>query len=620
MISTRRRALTTILVAILAVALLAPLGSVEAAEIWMDSTPETAYVTNVFDDTKVAAVSIDVAAGDWQWLLDNATKEEFRSCDITIGGKVYKNVGIRPKGNSSLARVASSTSDRFSFKIKFDEYIPGQTCYGLQALVLNNVMDDATYMKEYLSYKLFRDMDIATPAFSYADITVNGKPWGLYLMVEVIDASFAQRNYGTASGNLYKPESVDVGARGRFVPDQADDQPAVQDGARAQGGGMRGAGGTSLVYTSDVASDYSVLRDSAVLSTTDDQDFQNLIAMMKALKNGTGIEETLDVDEVLRYFAVNTFLVNLDSYASSLKHNYYLYEQDGIFQILPWDLNLSFAGFQAGSAASAINFPIDTPVSDTMENSPLVASLLAVDEYKELYHSYLQQVVVQEIRSGAFEVEVARVNALIAGAVKSDATSFVTYEQYQASLPVLIQFAQDRAASIMAQLAGQQPSTTTGTLATTVNLTTLGSQAGGANMAAPGQAGGAPNAAVGQPDGAAPVGGVFGGAQVDRTVMQQALAIIRAADADGLTDEQTAQLTELGLDATAITRLQQMPSAGQRPGMPADPAQTALGTVAQGTSDPVLPLLAVTSAGLLLLLAGIAFATRFRNRRYLMPT
>ena len=134
----------------------------------MDSTPETAYVTNVFDDTRVATVSIDMAASDWRWLLDNATQEEFRSCNITIAGKTYYSVGIRPKGNSSLARVASSTSDRFSFKIKFDEYIPGQTCYGLQALVLNNVMDDATYMKEYLSYKLFRDMGIATPAFSYA--------------------------------------------------------------------------------------------------------------------------------------------------------------------------------------------------------------------------------------------------------------------------------------------------------------------------------------------------------------------------------------------------------------------------------------------------------------------
>jgi len=615
----QRKASAVILVALLVTALLVPLSSLDAAAIWMDSTPATAYMTNVFNDTRVATVSIDMSASDWQWLLDNATQEEFRSCDITIGGTTYYSVGIRPKGNSSLARVASSTSDRFSFKIKFDEYIPGQTCYGLRALVLNNVMDDATYMKEYLSYKLFRDMGIATPAFSYASITVNGKPWGLYLMVEVIDSSFAQRNYGTTSGNLYKPESVDVGARGKFVADQADDQPAVQDGARVQGaGGMRGAGGTSLVHTSDAVSDYNVLRDSAVLSTTDDQDFQKLITMMKALKDGTGIEETLDVDEVLRYFAVNTFLVNLDSYASSLKHNYYLYEQDGVFQILPWDLNLSFAGFQAGSAAGAINFPIDTPVSDTMDNSPLIASLLTVDEYKELYHSYLQQLVVQQIRSGAFETEVARVNALIAGAVKSDATAFVTYEQYQASLPMLVQFAQDRSSSIMAQLAGQQPNTTTGTVATTVNLATLGSQAGGGNMGAPGQAGAAPNAA-GQPDGAAPVGGVFGGAQADRTVMQQVLAIIRAADPSGLTDEQTAQLTALGLDSAAIERLQQMPTAGQRPNMPADAAQAVPGNVAQSTSGSVLPLVVVTGAGLLLLAAGIAFVARFRNRRYLLP-
>jgi spore coat protein CotH len=614
----QRTALAVILVAVLVTALLVPLSSLDAAAIWMDSTPTTAYVTNVFDDTRVAAVSINMGASDWQWLLDNATQEEFRSCDITIGGKTYYNVGIRPKGNSSLARVASSTSDRFSFKIKFDEYIPGQTCCGLQALVLNNVMDDATYMKEYLSYKLFRDMGIATPAFSYASIAINGKPWGLYLMVEVIGSSFVQRNYGTTSGNLYKPESVDVGARGKFVVDQADDQAADQGAARAQGGGMRGAGVTNLVYTSDAISDYSVLRDSAVLSTTDDEDFLKLIAMMKALKDGTDIEGTLDVDEVLRYFAVNTFLVNLDSYASSLKHNYYLYEQDGVFQILPWDLNLSFAGFQAGSAVSAINFPIDTPVSDTMNNSPLIASLLAVDEYKELYHSYLQQLVVQEIRSGMFEAEVARVNALIAGAVKSDATAFVTYEQYQASLPVLVQFAQDRASSIMAQLAGQQPSTTTGTLATTVNLTTLGNQAGGATMAAPGQADAVPNAAVGRPDGAA-AGDMFGGAQADRTVMQEAMAIVRAAAGSELTDEQTAQLTELGLDAAAIKRLQQIPSTGQRPGMPSDPAQAAPGAAAQVTSEPVLPLLAVTGACLLLLATGIAFAARFRNRRYLTP-
>ena len=94
------------------------------------------------------------------------------------------------------------------------------------------------------------------------------------------------------------------------------------------------------------------------------------------------IESYLNVDEVLRYFAANTFLVNLDSYASNMNHNYYLYEDDGVVSILPWDYNLSFGGFQAGSASSAINFPIDSPVSGTLEDNPLIANLLEVDEYK----------------------------------------------------------------------------------------------------------------------------------------------------------------------------------------------------------------------------------------------
>ena len=78
--------------------------------------------------------------------------------------------------------------------------------------------------------------------------------------------------------------------------------------------------------------------------------------MMKNLSQGTNLEEYIDVDEVLRYFAVNTFLVNLDSYAGNLKHNYYLYERNGVFQILPWDLNLSFGGFQVQVAKRPLIF------------------------------------------------------------------------------------------------------------------------------------------------------------------------------------------------------------------------------------------------------------------------
>ena len=58
--------------------------------------------------------------------------------------------------------------------------------------------------------------------------------------------------------------------------------------------------------------------------------------MYKNLNDGTNLEEVLDVEEVLKYFAVNTYLVNLDSYSGAMYHNYYLYENNGVCQILPW--------------------------------------------------------------------------------------------------------------------------------------------------------------------------------------------------------------------------------------------------------------------------------------------
>jgi spore coat protein CotH len=80
-------------------------------------------------------------------MLDNATKEEYIKVDVVINGTTFSNVGIRPKGNSSLRQVASSESDRYSFRIKFDEYVKGQTCFGLDNLVVNNMFGDNTYMK-----------------------------------------------------------------------------------------------------------------------------------------------------------------------------------------------------------------------------------------------------------------------------------------------------------------------------------------------------------------------------------------------------------------------------------------------------------------------------------------
>ena len=53
----------------------------------------------------------------------------------------------------------------------------------------------------------------------------------------------------------------------------------------------------------------------------------------------------MDIEATLRYFVVNKFVDNYDSYTGTMLHNYYLYEENGKLSILPWDYNLAFGAF-----------------------------------------------------------------------------------------------------------------------------------------------------------------------------------------------------------------------------------------------------------------------------------
>lgn len=172
--------------------------------------PTTEYASQI-DKNTIMSFAINVDETEWQGMLDNATAKEYISADITINGTTIKNVGIRPKGNSSLSSVArDDTSDRYSFKIKFDEYVDGQTWLGLDKIVLNSNYSDSTSMKEYLSYDIMSYIGVDAPLFAYANITVNGSAWGFYLAVEDIDSGYLAR-VKNDEGDLYKPDSMEIG-------------------------------------------------------------------------------------------------------------------------------------------------------------------------------------------------------------------------------------------------------------------------------------------------------------------------------------------------------------------------------------------------------------------------
>ena len=177
---------------------------------------DTSYSTSLFDTTYVHKINVEIANEDWEDLKSNPTAKTKYSTKVTIDGNVLENVSFATKGNSSLAQVASSDSDRYSFKLNFGKFVDGQTYQGLDKLNLNNAMSDATYMKDYLSYAIMREAGVDAPLASYVELSINGEVFGLYVAVEEVDESFLARNDKESDTALYKPESeqLDMGDMG----------------------------------------------------------------------------------------------------------------------------------------------------------------------------------------------------------------------------------------------------------------------------------------------------------------------------------------------------------------------------------------------------------------------
>ena len=511
------------------------------------------YETTLFDTSKVH--TINIIMDDWDEFTENCKSEEYYACTVVIDNEAYKNVAIRGKGNTSLSQV---TNDRYSYKIEFDHYDSSTTYHGLDKLCLNNIIQDNTYMKDYLCYQMMNAMGVASPLCSYVYITVNGEDWGLYLAVEGVEESFLQRNYGSDYGELYKPDSTSMGGgRGNgeqfdmdefFDSDEAaqnpnensdenmnmqppdgsndntdmqppemngdgntdmqppnindgntnkqppnmnnddgtnnqssdtsdsntDNQPPEMNSDENAGGQppeMNGEGGMGgqmtngsddvlLKYIDDDPDSYSNIFDNAKTDVTD-ADKTRLINALKNLSSGEDLENTVDVDAVIKYFVVHNFVLNFDSYTGSMIHNYYLYEDDGQLQMIPWDYNLAFGGFVSSEdATTLVNYPIDSPVyGGDASDRPMIAWIFENEEYTELYHQYFAEFIDTYFDSGYFSEMIDNVKEMISPYVETDPTKFCTYEEFETGIDTLKEFCLLRAQSISAQLDGTIGST-----------------------------------------------------------------------------------------------------------------------------------------------------------------
>ena len=397
------------------------------------------YESRLFDTETVH--TINIVMDDWDGFIDTCTNEEYAACSVVIDQEAYKNVAVRAKGNTSLMQVAGYGNDRYSFKIEFDHYDSGKSYYGLDKLSLNNIIQDNTYMKDYLTYQMMEGFGVDAPLCSYVYITVNGEEWGLYLAVEGVEESFLERNYGSGYGELYKPDSQNLGGgKGNMLGDMNDEANDSD---------------VSLLYSDDEYDSYQNIFENAK-TEIEDEDKDRLIASLRQLNQRENVEEVVDVEEVIRYFVVHNFVCNFDSYTGSMIHNYYLYEEEGVLSMIPWDYNLAFGGFQgAKDASDLVNYPIDTPVSGkTVESRPMLAWIFADEEYTQLYHRYFAEFIEQYFDGGVFGEILSHAAELISAYVEKDPTKFCTFDEYKKGAEVLERFCLLRAESVRGQLDG----------------------------------------------------------------------------------------------------------------------------------------------------------------------
>ena len=394
------------------------------------------YASRLFNSSRVH--TIDLQINDWGAFVENAGKEEYVPCTVEIDGEAFRQVGLRAKGNNSLRLTEEYGLSRYSLKLEFDQFIDGGNYYGLDKLSLDASFQDNSYLKTYMAYDMMAFMGVPTPLCSYAWVTVNGEDWGLFLAVEEPEEAFARRNFGKDFGQLYKPdyrslkeENADVALK--YIDGDPDSYPNIFENAKFK---------------------------------ASEADRERLVEALRVLSTGENLESAVDVDEVLRYFTVQVFVMNWDSYLGRTGHNYFLYEEDGILRILPWDYNLSFGTYALGMTDPIrdpnvlLNWPVNTPArGEVMLERPLYHNLMKNDDYFARYHAYFDQLLSEYFESGRYETVIRQTQAMIAPYVEADPTALCSYEDHLLAVDTLLEVCRLRAESIRGQLEGRYPST-----------------------------------------------------------------------------------------------------------------------------------------------------------------
>jgi hypothetical protein len=337
---------------------------------------------------------------------------------LILNGVLHDSVGVRYKGNSTFCLPNDVFSPKVPYNIDMNYFVGGQKLLDYKKVKLANAWMDATFVKQIVSSNIYRRY-LPTGESNLVRLNVQGNYVGLYVNDESINKQFLDKHFDEKSGPLFKCDNID-----RFC-DTANAPSAMPPNLYYMGDD------STLYYNSyDIKSDYG-WKEFINLMKTIDLDFQN-------------IDSVLNVDRTLWAFAANQVIANLDCYNTYYIHNYYMYQTtDGLFQMIPWDLDNSFVGAIMGwdywNPSNVYEYdpyytggpytgPSGTP--QPWEARPLLFKLLNDDHYRKIYSAHMRTIIEESLDTAQIRANIDNLQSLAYSAASQDNNKAFTMNEY----------------------------------------------------------------------------------------------------------------------------------------------------------------------------------------------
>ncbi len=311
---------------------------------------------------------------------------------VDVDGKRYTDVGISFRGNNSFHMVPDGL--KRSFSVSMDAW-KKQDLLGHTSLNLLNANQDPSFLRSVLYLDVARQY-IPAPKANFVRVVVNGVLWGVYVNQQTFSKALLKEQLGTDKGTRWKSPNNSLGGGFNYLGDSITPYRRWYE--------MRGSDDTTAWR--------ALVNVTRVLNTTAPEGLEAALAPY------------MDVNEVLRFLALDIALVNGDGYWNDGSDFNVLLDARGRFQMLPHDVNEAFRARGNGANPDPLVALADT-------NKALRSRLLAAPALRARYLGYVGEIAERWLDWNRLGPLVERYRALIDADVTRDTRKLTSTDAFR---------------------------------------------------------------------------------------------------------------------------------------------------------------------------------------------